>query len=163
MCCVYDGLEPHNHYEPQQDTNNPIRISCTVENYMMLIIVAHVDGLRLSLNCGPQGAFLHPPDDIWAGRATVECLLVRTRRKTCPSATLSTTNPTWTDHGLHGDRPATNHLKHGTVIHKQLTKEQRIRRDCTKPQACSGWQEFSAATGHGKLKFPFHTNKIFTF
>jgi hypothetical protein len=24
MCCVYDGLEPHNHYEPQQDTNNPI-------------------------------------------------------------------------------------------------------------------------------------------
>jgi hypothetical protein len=24
MCCVYDGLEPHNNYEPQQDTNNPI-------------------------------------------------------------------------------------------------------------------------------------------
>jgi hypothetical protein len=24
MCCVYDGLEPHNHYEPQQDTNNPV-------------------------------------------------------------------------------------------------------------------------------------------
>jgi hypothetical protein len=24
MCCVYDGLEPYNHYEPQQDTNNPI-------------------------------------------------------------------------------------------------------------------------------------------
>jgi hypothetical protein len=23
MCCVYDGLEPYNHYEPQQDTNNP--------------------------------------------------------------------------------------------------------------------------------------------
>jgi hypothetical protein len=22
--CVYDGLEPHNQYEPQQDTNNPI-------------------------------------------------------------------------------------------------------------------------------------------
>jgi hypothetical protein len=21
MCCVYDGLEPYNHYEPQQDTN----------------------------------------------------------------------------------------------------------------------------------------------
>jgi hypothetical protein len=26
MCCVYDGLEPHNHYEPQQDTNNQIPI-----------------------------------------------------------------------------------------------------------------------------------------
>jgi hypothetical protein len=23
MCCVYDGLEPYNHYEPQQDANNP--------------------------------------------------------------------------------------------------------------------------------------------
>jgi hypothetical protein len=24
MCCVYDGLEPHNRYEPQQDTTNLI-------------------------------------------------------------------------------------------------------------------------------------------
>jgi hypothetical protein len=37
--------------------------------------------------------------------------------KTCPSSTLSTTNPTWTDPGsnprLRGDRPATNRLSHG--------------------------------------------------
>jgi hypothetical protein len=37
--------------------------------------------------------------------------------KTCPSATLSTTNPTWTDPGsspgLHGGRPAANSLSHG--------------------------------------------------
>jgi hypothetical protein len=37
-----------------------------------------------------------------------------TRRKTCPSATLSTTNPTWTDPwskpGLRDGRPATNRL-----------------------------------------------------
>jgi hypothetical protein len=42
-----------------------------------------------------------------------------TRRKTCPSATLSTTNPTWTDpgsnSGLRGERPATNRLSHGTA------------------------------------------------
>jgi hypothetical protein len=25
-CCVYDGPNPYNHYEPQQDTNNPIPI-----------------------------------------------------------------------------------------------------------------------------------------
>jgi hypothetical protein len=41
------------------------------------------------------------------------------RRKTCPSAILSTTNPTWTDlgsnPGLRGERPATNHLSHGTA------------------------------------------------
>jgi hypothetical protein len=43
----------------------------------------------------------------------------RTRRKTCPSATLSATNPTWIDPGanpgLRGERPATNDLSHGTV------------------------------------------------
>jgi hypothetical protein len=37
--------------------------------------------------------------------------------KTCPSATLSTTNPTWIDpgvnRGLCGERPATNDLSHG--------------------------------------------------
>jgi hypothetical protein len=44
----------------------------------------------------------------------------RTRRKTCPSATLSATNPTWIDPGvnpgLRGERPATNDLNHGTVV-----------------------------------------------
>jgi hypothetical protein len=42
-----------------------------------------------------------------------------TRRKTCPSATLSTTNPTWTDPvsnpGLRSGRPASNRLSHGTA------------------------------------------------
>jgi hypothetical protein len=37
----------------------------------------------------------------------------RTRRKTCPSATLSTINPIWIDPGLRGERPATNDLSHG--------------------------------------------------
>jgi hypothetical protein len=43
-----------------------------------------------------------------------------TRGKTCPSATLSTTNPTWTNPGsnpgLRGERPATNRLSHGTAF-----------------------------------------------
>jgi hypothetical protein len=43
-----------------------------------------------------------------------------TRRKTCPRATLSTTNPTWTNPGsnpgFRGDRPATNRLSHGTAL-----------------------------------------------
>jgi hypothetical protein len=45
----------------------------------------------------------------------------RTRRKICPSATLSATNPTWTEPGkntgLHGERHATNGLSHGTASH----------------------------------------------
>jgi hypothetical protein len=39
---------------------------------------------------------------------------------TCPTATLSTTNPTWTDPGsnpgLRGGRPAANRLSHGTAF-----------------------------------------------
>jgi hypothetical protein len=40
--------------------------------------------------------------------------------KTCPSAALSTTNPTWTDLGLKTvlrcERPATNRLSHSTAL-----------------------------------------------
>jgi hypothetical protein len=43
----------------------------------------------------------------------------RTRRQTCPSDTLSTTKPTWSDpsanSGLRGESPATNRLSHGTA------------------------------------------------
>jgi hypothetical protein len=49
----------------------------------------------------------------------------RTRRKTCPSATLFTINPTWIDPGanpdLRGKRPATNDLSHGTALFYPLT------------------------------------------
>ena len=49
-----------------------------------------------------------------------------TRGKTCPSATLSTTNPTWTDPGsnpgLRDGRPATNGLSHGT-LHRYVAAE----------------------------------------
>jgi hypothetical protein len=42
-----------------------------------------------------------------------------TRRRACPSATLSTTNPTWigtgANTGLRGKRPRTNRLSHGTA------------------------------------------------
>jgi hypothetical protein len=54
----------------------------------------------------------HQWNEIYRGKPT-------TRRKTCPSATLSTTNLTWTDPGsnpgLRGKRPATNRLSHGTA------------------------------------------------
>jgi hypothetical protein len=36
--------------------------------------------------------------------------------KTCPSATMSTTNLTWTDPGLRGESPTTNRLSHGTAL-----------------------------------------------
>jgi hypothetical protein len=43
-----------------------------------------------------------------------------TRKKSRPSATLSNTNPTWTEPGsspiLLGGRPATNRLSYGTAL-----------------------------------------------
>jgi hypothetical protein len=48
----------------------------------------------------------------------------KTRRKTCPIANLSTTNPTWIDPGanagLYGERPATNRLSHGTAQRRNV-------------------------------------------
>jgi hypothetical protein len=40
----------------------------------------------------------------------------RTRRKTCPSATFSTTNPTWIDPGLRDEMVATKGLSHCTAL-----------------------------------------------
>jgi hypothetical protein len=52
-----------------------------------------------------------------------------TRGKTCPSATLSTTNPTWTDRGsnpgLRGGRPAANRLSRGTAPVRPLLPPKR--------------------------------------
>jgi hypothetical protein len=49
--------------------------------------------------------------------------------KTCPSATSSTTNPTWTDSatnpGLRGGRPAANRLSHGTAFVSALIENHR--------------------------------------
>jgi hypothetical protein len=53
----------------------------------------------------------------------------RTRRKTCPSATLSTTNPTWIDPGanpgLRGESPATNDLSRGTASLLKYTQSSK--------------------------------------
>jgi hypothetical protein len=59
---------------------------------------------------------------IWTGESR------RTRGKTRSSATLSTTKPVWTDSGANqgprGERPATEHLSHGTA--PLITLEQLI-------------------------------------
>jgi hypothetical protein len=55
--------------------------------------------------------------------------------KTCPSATLSTTNPMQTDLGtnlgLHSERPATNHLRNGTAFNCEVTKHATLVYEAT--------------------------------
>jgi hypothetical protein len=75
------------------------------------------------LNYNHQCAYCSPPDDNMSMESDGGMILTgenrRTRKKTCPSATLSTTNPIWTDPcakpGLRVDKPATNCLSHGTA------------------------------------------------
>jgi hypothetical protein len=63
----------------------------------------------------------------------------RTQRKTCSSATLSTTNPIWLDPGanpgLRDDRPATNRLSHGaggdTLLSEERVAGNRMARTLT--------------------------------
>jgi hypothetical protein len=83
-----------------------------------------VYGVRLCLRtAATNGPIVLPSDYIWVWGSGGMMILTgenrRTRRKTCPSATLSTTNPTWFDPaanpGLRGERPATNRLSHGTI------------------------------------------------
>jgi hypothetical protein len=67
---------------------------------------------------------------IWVWRATVEWYIDmenrRTRRKTYPSATTSTTNPTWIEPGANpghrDERLATNDLSHGmaNIVHNKV-------------------------------------------
>jgi hypothetical protein len=49
---------------------------------------------------------------------------------TCPSATLSTTNPTWPDPGLnpgrHGGKPATNRLSYGAALLYNILSNERM-------------------------------------
>jgi hypothetical protein len=53
----------------------------------------------------------------------------RTWRKTCPSATLPTTNSTWIDPGanlgLRGERLAPNRLSHGTAKQPAYLQQQQ--------------------------------------
>jgi hypothetical protein len=75
-------------------------------------------GETMSLNCGHQQTYCSSPRymslESHGGMILTEENR-KTRRRTCLSATLSTTNPTRTNPGLGGKRPATNHLSHGTT------------------------------------------------
>jgi hypothetical protein len=73
----------------------------------------------------------------------------RTRRKTCLSATLSTTNPTWivpgANPGLRGEKPATNDLSHGPAlcilsnIQPRISLRVTFKRQSNVLQSGKGW------------------------
>jgi hypothetical protein len=71
-------------------------------------------------NWASNGLFVHSPADIQLNIEQVgnyDRGKLKNCEKTCPSATLSTTNTTWTDQdmnpGLCGEKPATDHLSCG--------------------------------------------------
>jgi hypothetical protein len=98
---------------------------CLIYYSLLCDIVDCNDGVRLRLwTATTNGHIVHLSDDVWVWRTTVEWYwqgkTEKIRRKTFPSATLSATNSAWIDTdanpGLHGERPATNRLSHGTAL-----------------------------------------------
>jgi hypothetical protein len=94
-------------------------VSCQISVGLFFIY-----GVRLRLwTAAVNGHIVHPQDDIRLksdGGMILTGENRRTRRKICPSATLSTTNPTRVDPGanlgLRGERSATNRLSHSTAL-----------------------------------------------
>jgi hypothetical protein len=62
-----------------------------------------IDGVRLRFwTAATNGHIVHPTDDVCVWRTTVEWYWQgKTQIKTCPSATFSTTNPTWINPGAN--------------------------------------------------------------
>jgi hypothetical protein len=80
-------------------------------------------GEAMSLNCGHQQARCSSPRYMSMeshGGMILTGENRKTWRETCPSSTLSTINPTWTDPGVNpglgGERSGTNGLNHGTAM-----------------------------------------------
>jgi hypothetical protein len=78
-------------------------------------------------------------------------------KKTCPSVTLSTTNPTWSDMSSNPDsrcgKPATNRLSHGTAKTLLNFNNHTIHTDLNIPYITDVIKEKST-THHNKLARP---------
>jgi hypothetical protein len=91
--------------------------------FVMKLFPTHVNGWDIVSELWLPTDLLFIPQVIYEYGAMLEWYWhgenQRTFRKTCPCATLSTTNPTWTDLGanpcLSSERLVTNHLSHCTV------------------------------------------------
>jgi hypothetical protein len=98
------------------------REKCVVFCNTVVIFVVHVGGM--SLNCSHQRAYYSSPKWYVSMKGNDGMILtwenLRSRRRTCPSATLSTTKLTWTIPGanlsLRSERPAINRLSHDTTF-----------------------------------------------
>jgi hypothetical protein len=77
--------------------------------------------------------------------------------KTCPSSTLSTTNPTWPDLGSNpgrrGGKPATNHLSYGTA---QLLTNSMELSPSWEAAGCAAAQEFTNILWNQKFHYRVH-------
>jgi hypothetical protein len=97
-----------------------------------VVVAVHVHWVILCLwNVAPSRHIVHPPGDVWVWRGNdTDRENRRTLRKICPSATLSTTNPTWNDlgmnPGLHGERLTSNCLSHGTALFEKSDEHAHI-------------------------------------
>jgi hypothetical protein len=98
---------------------------------LLLFIIISGDGTKSTRYCGHFWPIVLAPDDrwgwLWSSRWNEDWQgKPKYLEKTCPSATLSTANPTWPDPGSNpgrrGGKPATNRLSYGAALVNTLTK-----------------------------------------
>jgi hypothetical protein len=86
-------------------------------NFMLCILLCFYAGYCICLCSGGSGLNSRPRSQLPYLRFLV---LILSLEETCPSATLSTTNPTRIDlasYPVHrGEKPVTNRLTHGTAV-----------------------------------------------
>jgi hypothetical protein len=102
-------------------------IICTVVMTSLVHDVVHVDGVRLCLWTATSNRPVVHPQVMRVeshGRMILTGRNQRSRRETCPSATLPSINYTWTDMdanpGFHTERRVANYLSHGMALASPL-------------------------------------------
>jgi hypothetical protein len=101
-----------------------IGTTCFLSGLVMLFFSWRWSGSSTQAWMPTYVSTLRIPQMIWVWRMSVKWYIDRGKpensEKNNPSATLSTTNPTWigpgANPGLRGERPATNDLSHGTAL-----------------------------------------------
>jgi hypothetical protein len=118
-----------------------------------------ISGVGLSpLGTAVTSGLLYKPQMIDEGDCgAVGGVKIGRGNRICPSATLSTTNPTWPDPGSNpghrGGKPATNRLSYGMVYHTTLSLLSR------KPTETSSWRLDNLHHVNSSKEVPFQNMK----
>jgi hypothetical protein len=105
------------YYLIMKDVAKTVQNVLKFEDIFISVHVILIGIVGCGVHFGPLGTVA--PNGLLCHQPRVIMMLEKYLEKTCPSAALSTTNPTCctdTNPGRHGGKPVTNRLSYGTTI-----------------------------------------------